>query len=272
MLQKIFEQQKFTDITIKLDDGEIKAHKCVLIAADIEYFNKVFNSDNVWTETSSNVITIKELSKDLFMLLIKTAYEFKQSTQFDPQYLADLLVVGSRFNYQKMIDKVTLIIKNLNIKKADIWLQYVLKIFLKFSPIYDYILKDNMSYKTKQISFFPGFDDDSKTNKIAINYEIVRIMKNFKVKYIRYLCHLDNDHYITYPFLKVLLQKYDENIMNNIFTNVDIYEGIVDLLKIIDVSLLEDDDFIELLEKYGFITVQKKERDANPLSVYNVLN
>jgi hypothetical protein len=256
MLKKIFEEEIFTDITIKLDDGEIKAHKCVLVASEIGYFNKIFSSQNIWKETENDTIIIKEIPTELCRLLLKIAYEYNFSNQFDPQFVAYLIVIGSRFNYQKCFDKVIVMIKNLQTKRSQDWLKYVLKIFMRFSPLYDHILRDHLPYKVKQVSFWPGWEDEIETPRNdTIDYEIVRVVKHFKIKYIKYLAHLDNDHYLTCPLLKVLLQKYD----NDLELKEEIYEAIVDLYKIVDVSLIEDETILELLEKYGFIDIPKKE-------------
>jgi len=222
MLQKIYEQQKFTDITIILDDGQIKAHKCVLAAANIEYFDKIFNSLNEWKESSEDVLVIKECPKDTFMVLIKVIYGFNlykkdininitksklsHVVSFDPQLLADLLIVGDRFGSTICIDTALNIVKNQITKNAYSWLGYILKIFSKFSPKYDTMLKNNLKYKVKTLTF--SIKDDTK---YIIDPYICRILYKLKVKYVLYLATLDSNHDIVLSMIEGLLDRYDKS-------------------------------------------------------------
>ncbi|AYV77096.1 MAG: hypothetical protein Barrevirus12_5 [Barrevirus sp.] len=222
MLQQIFEQQKFTDITFILDDGSIKCHRCVLAASAVTYFDKLFNSDNEWSESNTDTIVIKECSKDAFLLLIKSIYgyklynkvndinnEFFKPTKdkplpsFDPQLVTDLLLVGDRFGSAICLDTVKTIIKSQVLTNVIDWLPYLLKIFRRFSPSQDSLLRDNLTYTVKMISFSIK---DNKT--LTLHPRVGHIINKMKLKYVLYLAGLNKTTDILRPIVEQLLKKY----------------------------------------------------------------
>ena len=108
-------------------------------------------------------------------------YDIK-SIEFDPQFLADLIIVGDRFGSQICIDNALKIVKSRIMVNVNDWLPYVLKIFHKFSPNYDDALKKNLHYKVKMISFSIKASDS-----FTLDPKICRIINKLKIKYVIYL-------------------------------------------------------------------------------------
>lgn len=253
ILTKIFEQQKFTDVTFILDDGIIQAHKCVLAASDIEFFDKIFNGDNKWQESGQNTITIKDCPKDRFTLLLKAAYGYllysdrkkfgEDHNKFDPQLLADLVMIGDRFQSPKCIKYAFSMVNNQESRNAGNWLPYVLKIFHKFSPVYNEALKQNLHYTNKVLSF--SIRDDS--TKLTLDKHVYKIINRLKVKYVLYLANLDKQHDIAVPIVRRLLGQYDKNNIN-----MELHGCIDEIIKNINPALLKCPIIIQKLAEFNF--------------------
>jgi hypothetical protein len=221
----VFEQQKFTDFTIHLDDGYIKAHKCILAASGIGYFDKIFNNDNKWIESNKDIITIKEISKEKFMYVIKAAYNCqlynKDKDGFDIDLLEILIEVGDRFVSKKCISYAKLMLLNVSDNKMfNPFYKDILTIFMKFSPNYDYMLQNS------PMCVHNTFEEED----------------DYTIEYIMYIAKLSENADIKMRAIRHILEpnfnKEDEKY-------------IIELLQFINPLNLSNDDLL-LLVKHNF--------------------
>lgn len=202
-LQKVFDLQKFTDVTFQLDDGQIKAHKCILATSNISYFEKLFLGLE-WKESLDNVVIIKECSLAEFTLVIQSAYGcilYDKTKPFNIQLLYDLIAMGDRFGSNLCIDAGILMCSENN--KIESHYKDILDIFMKYSPLYDDRLKTINCHR---------FTSERMT---------------WKLKYKIYIAKLADNHTRT-QIMRHLLENYNLNDVQSIT------EAIRELLQYID--------------------------------------
>ncbi|RBR12244.1 uncharacterized protein FIESC28_08730 [Fusarium coffeatum] len=72
-LQNLYNNEEFSDLTIKCKGTEIKVHKMVL-ACHSQHFKKMFSGP--WTESKENVLEIKDFEPAVVEAMLRFMYDF----------------------------------------------------------------------------------------------------------------------------------------------------------------------------------------------------
>ncbi|XP_053202652.1 kelch-like protein 18 [Panonychus citri] len=93
LLSELLTSKSHTDVTIRIGDQSIEAHRCIL-AATIPFFSAMFNSN--LDDSCSDIVTIKseDIEPDIFQLII--SYVYSQEIIIDPKN-ADLILIAANF-------------------------------------------------------------------------------------------------------------------------------------------------------------------------------
>jgi hypothetical protein len=126
-MNALFNDERFKDITFRCNDGELRAHKCVLAASSNEYFRAMF-SGNLPVE---DVIDI-DVSKDIFTIILDDLYDpiddLKVETnafEREPGFVEQLLLAADRFRCPNLIKTICANLDLVSAKTiAHIFLQY----------------------------------------------------------------------------------------------------------------------------------------------------
>ena len=159
---KLYEDDRFKDITIQLDNGELKAHKCVLAVSSVVYFSTIFNQN--WTETSSNVIKIEDCTVEAFEPLLMWCYRLGLRSKYN---IIELLNISDRFccdDFKKHLLELIYPITPQGLVKCD-----MIEYFRLNSPKYDKFLY----HKLYDMSNLIEFNDEIPSNLSSYIFHVM---------------------------------------------------------------------------------------------------
>jgi hypothetical protein len=117
---KLFDNEKFSDVTLAVGDTKIPAHRNVLSARS-EYFARMFDSD--FKEAKDKIVNIQEENEELFKMMIEFIYTNDLSKLNSIFYChaydiaMDLIVLAQKYNISSLITACSkVILANLNVE------------------------------------------------------------------------------------------------------------------------------------------------------------
>jgi len=114
LLKSLYEDSRFKDVEINCIDGNLYAHKSILVVSGIEYFATLYNS-SIGTEQHTNVIKI-DLSMDMVDWLLKFAYGDYSvfDGKIDFKVMLDIYMVADRFQCKFALNRFRIRMENMH--------------------------------------------------------------------------------------------------------------------------------------------------------------
>ncbi len=92
LLDKLYNDKTFCDVTFLVEGRQIKAHKCIL-ANESDYFNRMFTS--LFREATNSTIPMPDISYDVFSMVVE--YIYTKRIDLNPQNFIDIVNVSEMF-------------------------------------------------------------------------------------------------------------------------------------------------------------------------------
>ncbi|OJJ35967.1 hypothetical protein ASPWEDRAFT_172752 [Aspergillus wentii DTO 134E9] len=161
-IKKLFRSSKYTDVTIRTDDGEYKVHKLVLCAQS-EYFNRLF--DGNWRESNQNTIELKDDKPEAVKAMIHSMYGLDYATvcaNDSPSFHASVCCVADKYLMDELKTqaraKYDLAVRKCLMEMGDDAVQLIATLYNEPSG-FDCVLREPVTdICARHISFFFALD------------------------------------------------------------------------------------------------------------------
>lgn len=158
-LHSIYKNMDFTDVVFIIEDKQLKAHKCIL-ASRSDYFKCMFSSS---MKEKDGVVTIKQMSYDVFCLIIKFCYIDTITLTWENYY--DLVKGADQFLINDLKWLCEMEFENIFTPEKFCIKLHKLKLLENIRPKIVNYIKNNWSFMIKKDELYCALESDKEFQK-----------------------------------------------------------------------------------------------------------